>query len=90
MIEINITQHHINTGTVSNAFHCAIASALKEEFAYKIKVTPAVIRIGNEVYKSSDEVARWISDFDKGPRAVMPITIGLIHLSMRSPILRPE
>lgn len=57
-IKIPITEHHINTGTVKSAFRCAIAEALKQEFAYDIKVTSKSILIGTDDYKPTLEVGR--------------------------------
>ena len=75
-MKIEITQHHIDTGTVRSAFRCAIAEALKQEFAYEIKITSNSILIGKDYYEPTSEVARWIADFDKGEK-VEPITIEL-------------
>ncbi len=74
--KIPITQQDIDTGKVKDALGCAIAVALKQEFAYEISVT-GVIRIGKDDYQATREVVRWFGDFDKG-RKVKPITIELV------------
>jgi hypothetical protein len=76
MEKIQITQEHIDTGRVGDAFNCAIAVGLKQEFAYEISVT-GVIQIGKDDYQATREVVRWFGDFDKG-RKVKPITIELV------------
>lgn len=75
-IKIQITQEHIDTGKVGNAFNCAIAVGLKQEFAYEISVTSMIV-IGNDCFRAEPEVVRWFSDFDRG-RPVKPITIELV------------
>ena len=75
-MKIQITQQDIDTGKVRDAFGCAIAVALKQEFAYEISVTN-VIQIGKDDYQATREVVRWFGDFDKG-RKVKPITIELV------------
>ena len=75
-MKIQITQQHIDTGRVGDAFNCAIAVGLKQEFAYEISVT-GVIQIGKDDYQATREVVRWFGDFDKG-RKVKPITIELV------------
>ena len=75
-IKIQITQEHIDTGKVGNAFNCAIAVGLKQEFAYGISVTGMIV-IGNDAYQARPEVVRWFGDFDRG-RPVKPITIELV------------
>ena len=40
--KIQITQEHIDTGRVGDAFNCAIAVGLKQEFAYEISVTSMI------------------------------------------------
>ncbi len=75
MEKIQITQQHIDTGRVGDAFNCAIAVGLKQEFAYEISVTD-VVRIGNDPYQATPEVVRWFRNFDKG-RPVKPIAIEL-------------
>ena len=76
MEKIQITQEHIDTGRVGDAFNCAIAVGLKQEFAYDISVTD-VVRIGNDAYQATPEVVRWFANFDAG-RPVKPITIELV------------
>ena len=61
---------------MKDAFGCAIAVALKQEFAYEISVT-GVIQIGKDDYQTTPEVVRWFVDFDNG-RKVKPITIELV------------
>ena len=75
-MKIEITQQDIDTGKVRDAFGCAIAVALKQEFAYEISVTN-VIRIGKDNFRATPGVVRWFGDFDKG-RKVKPITIELV------------
>ncbi len=75
-MKIQITQQDIETGKVRDVFGCAIAVALKQEFAYEISVT-SVIRIGNDCFQATPEVVRWFGDFDKG-RKVKPIAIELV------------
>ena len=75
-IPIEITQHHIDTGRVGDAFNCAIAVGLKQEFAYEISVTSMIV-IGKGAYQATPEVVRWFGDFDRG-RPVKPITIELV------------
>ncbi|RKU09310.1 hypothetical protein C6502_13470 [Candidatus Poribacteria bacterium] len=75
-IPIEITQHHIDTGKVMDAFNCAIAVGLKQEFAYEISVTSMIV-IGKDAYRAMPEVVRWFGDFDRG-RPVKPITIELV------------
>ncbi len=75
-IPIEITQEHIDTGKVMDAFNCAIAVGLKQEFAYEISVTSMIV-IGNDAYQATAEVVRWFGDFDRG-RPVKPITIELV------------
>lgn len=74
--KIPITQEHIDTGRVGDAFNCAIAVGLKGEFAYEISVTSMIV-IGNDAYRATPEVVRWFGDFDMG-RPVKPITIELV------------
>ena len=74
--KIPITQEHIDTGRVGDAFNCAIAVGLKGEFAYEISVTRMIV-IGNDAYQATPEVVRWFGDFDMG-RPVKPITIELV------------
>ena len=76
MEKIQITQQHIDTGRVGDAFNCAIAVGLQQEFAYDISVTD-VVRIGNDPYQATPEVVRWFANFDAG-RPVKPITIELV------------
>ena len=57
-IKIQITQEHIDTGKVGNAFNCAIAVGLKQEFAYEISVTRMIV-IGNDCFQAEPEVVRW-------------------------------
>ena len=59
-----------------DAFGCAIAVALKQEFAYEISVTN-VIQIGKDNFRATPGVVRRFGDFDKG-RTVKPITIELV------------
>ena len=80
-MKVEITQQHIDTGEVRNAFDCAIAVALKQEFAYGISVTN-VIRIGKDNFWATPEVVRWFVDFDNG-RPVKPITIELVAYPFR-------
>ncbi len=75
-MKIEITQEHIDTGKVGNAFNCAIAVGLKQEFAYEISVTNMIV-IGNDCFRAEPEVVLWFRDFDKG-RPVKPITIELV------------
>ncbi len=75
-MKIQITQQDIDTGKVRDAFGCAIAAALKQEFAYEISVTN-VIQIGKDNFRATPGVVRWFGDFDKG-RTVKPITIELV------------
>ena len=75
-MKIQITQEHIDTGRVRDAFNCAIAVGLKGEFAYEISVTSMIV-IGNDAYRAMPEVVRWFGDFDRG-RPVKPITIELV------------
>ena len=75
-MKTQITQQDIDTGKVRDAFGCAIAVGLKQEFAYNISVTD-VIRIGNDNYQATPEVVRWFANFDLG-RPVKPITIELV------------
>ena len=75
-MKIEITQEHIETGKVGNAFNCAIAVGLKQEFAYEISVTSMIV-IGNDCFRAEPEVVRWFGDFDKG-KPVKPITIELV------------
>lgn len=74
--KIQITQEHIDTGRVRDAFNCAIAVGLKQEFAYEISVTSMIV-IGKGAYQATAEVVRWFGDFDMG-RPVKPITIELV------------
>ena len=74
--KIQITQEHINTGRVGDAFNCAIAVGLKGEFAYEISVTSMIV-IGNDAYQAEPEIVRWFGNFDRG-RPVKPITIELV------------
>ena len=74
--KIQITQEHIDTGRVGDAFNCAIAVGLKQEFAYEISVTSMIV-IGNDAYQAEPEVVRWFGNFDMG-RPVKPITIELV------------
>ena len=76
MERIEITQDHIDTGTVRDVFRCAIALAFGQELAYEIRVANLIL-IGKDYYQVMPEVARWIADFDRG-RAVEPITIELV------------
>lgn len=48
-MKIRITQEHIDTGKVMDAFNCAIAVGLKGEFAYEISVTSMIV-IGNDCF----------------------------------------
>ena len=75
-IPIEITQEHIDTGRVGDAFNCAIAVGLKQDFAYEISVTSMIV-IGKDAYRATPEVVRWFGDFDRG-RPVKPITIELV------------
>ena len=75
-MKIQITQQHIDTGRVGDAFNCAIAVGLRQEFAYEIGVA-SWIRIGKDNYQAMPEVVRWFGDFDMG-RPVNPITIELV------------
>ena len=74
--KIQITQEHIDTGRVGDAFNCAIAVGLKGEFAYDISVTSMIV-IGKGAYQATPEVIRWFGDFDMG-KPVKPITIELV------------
>jgi hypothetical protein len=85
--KIQITQHHIDTGKVKDAFGCAIAVALKQEFAYEISVSN-VIRIGKDCFQATPKVVHWFADFDKG-RKVKPITIELVPYAFSKPY-RPK
>ena len=78
-MKVPITQQHIDTGRVGDAFNCAIAVGLKQEFAYEISVT-GVIQIGKDDYQATPEVIRWFRNFDRG-RPVKPITIELVSYS---------
>ena len=76
-MNIQVTQQDINIGKMRNSSNCAIALALKREFAYDMNVLGLVgslIRIGKDHYQAMPEVVRWIANFDKG-RAVKPITL---------------
>lgn len=75
-IPIQITQEHIDTGKVGDAFNCAIAVGLKGEFAYEISVTSMIV-IGNDAYQAEPEVVLWFANFDMG-RPVKPITIEFV------------
>ena len=75
-MKIQITQQDIDNGKKVDPSGCAIAVALKQEFAYKIGVTNFIL-IGKDYYQAMPEVARWIKDFDKG-EGVKPITIELV------------
>ena len=79
-MKIQITQQDIDTGKVRDAFGCAIAAALKQEFAYEISVTN-VIQIGKDNFRATPGVVRWFGDFDKG-RTVKPITIETCFVSL--------
>ena len=74
--KIQITQHHIDTGKVMDAFNCAIAVGLKQEFAYEISVTSMIV-IGKNCFQAEPEVVRWFGNFDMG-KPVKPITIELV------------
>ena len=74
--KIQITQEHIDTGRVGDAFNCAIAVGLKQEFAYEISVTSMIV-IGKDCFQAEPEVVHWFANFDKG-RKVKPITIELV------------
>ena len=75
-MKIQITQQDIDNGKVRDVSGCAIAIALKQELAYKIKVA-GLILIGKDYYQATPELVRWIKDFDKG-EGVKPITIELV------------
>ena len=78
-IPIEITQQDIDTGKRRNSANCAIALALKREFAYDMNVLGLVgdlIQIGKDGYQAMPEVIRWVADFDRG-RPVKPITLEL-------------
>ena len=82
-MKIPITQQDIDTGAARNSSNCAIALALKREFAYDMNVLGLVgslIRIGKDHYQATPEVVHWIANFDKG-RAVKPITLELETIS---------
>ena len=74
--KIQITQEHIDTGRVGDAFNCAIAVGLKQEFAYEISVTSMIV-IGKNCFRAEPEVVRWFGDFDRG-KPVKPITIEFV------------
>ena len=76
-MKIQITQQNIDNGVKGHASGCAIALALKQEFAYEIGVT-SWIQIGKDYYRATPKVVRWFGDFDKG-RKVKPITIELVQ-----------
>lgn len=80
--KIQITQKHIDTGRMGDAFNCAIAVGLKQEFAYEISVTSMIV-IGKNCFQAEPEVVRWFANFDRG-RPVKPITIELVssHFGM--------
>ena len=86
--KIQITQEHIDTGRVGDAFNCAIAVGLKQEFAYEISVTSMIV-IGNDAYQATPEVVRWFGDFDMG-RPVKPITIELVSYPLGMGTYRRE
>ena len=78
-MKIQVTQQDINIGKMRNSSNCAIALALKREFAYDMNVLGLVgdlIQIGKEGYQAMPEVIRWVADFDRG-RPVKPITLEL-------------
>ena len=64
-MKIQITQQDIDNGMKDHVAGCAIALGLEQEFAYEIGVS-GWIRIGKDYYRSTPEVRRWISDFDRG------------------------
>ena len=75
-MKIRITQQDIDNGRKDYVPGCAIALALKREFAYKISVS-GWICIGGKYYLGQDEVLHWIADFDRD-KPVKPITIELV------------
>ena len=74
-MKIRITQQDIDNGRKDRVDRCAIAVALKREFAY-VSVS-GWICIGKKYYLGQDEVLDWIADFDRG-KPVKPITIELV------------
>ena len=74
-MKIEITQQDIDNGIKGRVSGCAIAVALKQEFAYEVGVS-SWIRIGKDYYLALPEVIRWFSAFDRG-EPVKPITIDL-------------
>ena len=78
-MKVPITQQDINIGKMRNSSNCAIALALKREFAYDMNVLGLVgdlIQIGKDGYQAMPEVIRWVANFDRG-RPVKPITLEL-------------
>ena len=75
-MKIRITQQDIDNGRKGYVPGCAIALALKREFAYKISVS-GWICIGGKYYLGQEGVLDWIADFDRG-NPVKPITIELV------------
>ena len=74
-MKIRITQQDIDNGRKNRVDRCAIAVALKREFAY-VSVS-GWICIGKKYYLGQDEVLDWIADFDRG-KPVKPIMIELV------------
>lgn len=75
-MKIEITQQDIDNGRKDHVASCAIALALKRNFAY-VSVS-GWICIGKNYYLGQDEVLHWIADFDSG-KPVKPITIELVQ-----------
>ena len=76
-MKIRITQQDIDNGRKGDFVGCAIAVALKREFAY-VSVS-GWICIGEKYYLGQDEVLDWIADFDNRDKPVKPITIELVQ-----------
>jgi hypothetical protein len=73
MIHVKVLQHHIDLGVRKNAFHCAVALAIKEQYPEMGVVSVGVSLYADHKYRGAipPEAMEFISAFDRN-RMVEP------------------
>jgi hypothetical protein len=72
-ITIQVTQEDINAGIQKNTSGCAIALAMKRQLGhYDLCVCSLSILIEGKRYKTSNEMATFVHDFDNEKALVFP------------------
>lgn len=80
MLEINVTQEHINQGLKGDSCRCPVALAIKEQFSNaRAIVTQIFIEADGKAYNPNTKVIEFMERFDIG-KSVEPFSTKLHEL----------